>query len=203
MRWQLSSFPKCTHHAFLSHCAEDRAAFAEPLHRKLQRNAVEAWIDQSDYYYGRDSRTALKDGILRSRHAIFLITDAMLNHSRGWCHLELGYSELIQTNLTTRGGNYCNNMLPLFFVDQTDPRLPRSVWQASRDRGRFCPAFAVRRQVDWAYSEILGYLQREQSLAANYRAECGASPKLRDDLAAIPGLQDRITKFHPSRLRIR
>jgi len=175
----------------------------EPIYRKLVKNSVSSWIDQEDYYYGRDSRTALRDGLLRSRHAIFFVTDAMLNHSRGWCTLELGYSELIQTNLAARGGNYCNQLLPLFFVDQADPRLPRSVWQAIRDRGRFCPPVPIRSRVNWACNEIFDYLEREQRLANEHREAYRQSPSLRSELEGVSGMRDRVTKFEPSRLRIR
>jgi len=97
----------------------------------------------------------------------------------------------------------CNLLLPLFFVDQTDPRLPRSFRQAVRDRGRFCEAWREREQVAWAFKEIFTYLVREQSLAGNHSDECKSSPKFRDELETPPGLRDRVTKFEPSRLRIR
>ncbi|MGL5097901.1 MAG: toll/interleukin-1 receptor domain-containing protein, partial [Planctomycetia bacterium] len=82
MIWQISSFPRCEHHVFLSHCAADRADLVYPVHDQLKKHRIIPWLDNHDYSYGRDSRTALKDGLLSSRHAVFFITCNMMNYSR-------------------------------------------------------------------------------------------------------------------------
>ena len=102
MFWQITSFPKCEHHAFLSHCAEDRAVLVRPVYDRLLAAGVVPWLDQEHYYYGRDSRAALRDGILRSRHVVFFITDAMLDTPRGWCVFELAMTEVAELNFRGR-----------------------------------------------------------------------------------------------------
>jgi len=140
MLWQIRSFPKCDYHVFLSHSQEDRDPLVEPTRIKLAARNVVTWFDQQDYYYGRPSRAALRDGILKSRHTVHFITDAMLGSSRGWCVMELSLVELLQGNLQVRGGQLAHPMLPLFFVSQDDRRLARSVWQDLRDQGRVSDA---------------------------------------------------------------
>lgn len=137
MRWSIDYFPKCSHHVFLSHCAEDRANLVIPVYDALTAAGVSAWLDQVDYTYGRDSRTALKDGVLKSRHVVFFVTPDMISTGRGWCVFELAYAEILQANLLHPGGPLANVFLPLFFLPLTDPTLPRTVWQATRDRGNF------------------------------------------------------------------
>lgn len=83
MFWQIHSYPPCDHHAFLSHCADDRAWLVHPVFDELKARGIIPWLDREDYYYGRDSRTALRDGLLRSRHVVFFVTRAMLGYTRG------------------------------------------------------------------------------------------------------------------------
>ena len=85
MFWQIASYPFCEFHVFLSHCAEDRDWLILPVYDALAQRGIIPWLDREDYYYGRDSRSALRDGLLRSRHVVFFITQAMLDNSRGWC----------------------------------------------------------------------------------------------------------------------
>ena len=89
MLWTIRHFPPCSHHVFLSHSREDRADLVDPIYLQLREQRIVPWLDRHDYAYGRDSRIALQDGILRSRHVVFLITLNLLNSPRGWCALEL------------------------------------------------------------------------------------------------------------------
>jgi hypothetical protein len=200
MFWQLTSFPRCAHHVFLSHCAEDRDHLVRPVYDALVAGGVVPWLDQEDYYYGRDSRTALRDGLLRSRHAVFFVTPAMLSTARGWCVLELGLTELLELSLQVRGGKLANLFLPLFFVSQADDQLPRSVWQAVRDRGRFHHPDRDGDPTDWSRREIREYLLREQSLSRDVAEMSRQDPRFAEGLHATPGLYDRVAKFHPRRL---
>lgn len=127
MFWQIVSFPICEHHVFLSHCAADRDWLIHPVYDHLTRRGVVPWLDRDDYYYGRDSRTALRDGLLKSRHVVFFVTRAMLEYSRGWTALELAFADILQSNLTYRGGPLVNVILPLFFVDPADSDLSRFI----------------------------------------------------------------------------
>ena len=83
MHWEIQFFPLCTHHVFLSHCREDRQWLLHDVCEELQRREVIPWFDQHDYPYGRASFQALRDCVLKSRHVVFFVTDAMLSQARG------------------------------------------------------------------------------------------------------------------------
>ena len=199
MLWQVTSFPRCRHHAFLSHCQEDRAALVLPVYEQLVSRGIIPWLDQEDYYYGRSSRNALRDGVLRSRHVVFFVTHAMLTSARGWCVLELALAELMEDNFQVRGGQLAHVILPLFLVPQTDERLPRTVWQLLRDRGRFHEG--VGDQVTWCVEAIVAFLIREQELSR----EAGLLARVNPDLVVspnpAPGLLDRVIRYHPRKIQ--
>ena len=200
MLWQLTSLPECRHHVFLSHSREDHETLVRPVYDRLLAAGVKPWLDRTDYTYGRDSRTALRDAILDCRHVAFFVTDAMLKSGRGWCALELGYAELLQANLHERGGILANVALPLFLVSQTSRRLPRSVWQIARDRGAFCPVTTGTGRIDWCVRQVLHFLEDEAVLAEKWLRVAEADPGFGRRLRSTPGLLDRVTKFAPSRI---
>ncbi len=197
MLWQPLSFPKCKHHVFLSHCQDDGDSLVRPVYESLSKNGIDSFIDVADFYYGRDSRSALKDAILDSRHVIFFITDAMLNYTRGWCVLELAYAELVDSNLHFRGGKAANAMLPLFLLPQADERLPRSVWQAVRDKGRFIRPEVDRDPIAWCSQQIQEFLGRELDLSKKWAKLARENRELSADLRGVSGRFDRVTKFQP------
>ena len=186
MLWQLMSFPKCQNHVFLSHCREDRDALVRPVYKSLSEYGVISFIDVADYYYGRDSRSALKDGILDSRHVVFFITDALLNNTRGWCVLELAFAEMLDSNFHFRGGKLANAYLPLFLIPQADERLPRSVWQVVRDRGRFFDPVADGDPAVWCSLQIREFLQRESQLSQNWGTLARRNLELTKELSDCP-----------------
>lgn len=200
MLWQVAACPKCEHHVFLSHCAEDRETLVSPVYDRLVAAGITPWLDREDYYYGRDSRSALRDGILRSRHVVFFVTEAMLTVARGWCVLELALTELLELSFRVRGGQLANVFLPLFLVPQSNAELPRSVWQLARDRGRF---HVGGDPVVWCGAEIGAFLHRERQLARDVARQVKADPARDMLLGQTPGLRDRVTKFHPTRLSTR
>ena len=197
MLWQLASFPTCRYHVFLSHCQEDRDCLVGPVHERLAGAKIKSFLDIEDYYYGRDSRTALRDGILNSRHSVFFVTDAMLNSARGWCVIELAFAELLETNLHYRGGKLANFILPLFSISQADPRLPRSVWQLVRDRGRFFDPVSDGDLVEWCQREIRDFLVRERQVCKNVAQLALNDQSLTAELRKTTCLFDRVTKFQP------
>lgn len=198
MNWLIQTFPTCTHHVFLSHSAEDRATLVHPTYERLGRAGVVPWLDRHDYPSGRPSRVALRDAVLRCRHAVFFVTHAMLRQARGWCVQELAWVELLQDNLVGPGGTLLNVSLPLFFVPHEHDRLPRSVWQAARDRGVFYPGQVPR--ADWAADQIARFLAREQLLAGDQRRATLRQPDVRAGLRPRTGLLDRVTRFDPQPL---
>ncbi len=201
MFWAIQFFPRCTHHVFLSHCAEDREGLVFPLYEALRGRGVRAWLDRHDYPYGRGSRAALRDAVIVCRHVVFLVTDAMLTSARGWCVQELAWAELLQDNLLQPGGPALANVsLPLYLIDPADPRLPRSVWQSARDKGPFRAGAAP---VEWAAGQIEAFLRREERLAQEFKRYARSSDDFRQRLRAVPGLSDRVIGFDPQPLRPR
>ena len=199
MFWTIRFFSRCTYHVFLSHCAEDREALAFPLYEELRRQGVRVWLDRHDDPYGRGSRAALRDAILTCRHAVFLATDTILATSRGWCVQELAWAELLQDNLLEAGGpTLVNVTLPLYLVPPSDPRLVRSVWNSSRDRGPFHTSGTP--PVEWAAEQVMAFLKREEELVYEYKRFARADKAFRDQLRLRTGLPDRVTKFDPSRI---
>ena len=201
MFWQIASFPKCSHHVFLSHCREDRDAIVGPVYEGLKAVGVEPWLDQTDYYYGRPSREALQDAILDSRHMVFFVSDAMLRPARGWCVLELAYAEILDANLTHRGGALASPFLPLFLVDQEDSRLPFTVWQSVRDRGRFFPAESPIPVAEWCCQQIRDYLGREEEKRKKLAESVKRDRQLKLEIDRVPGLLNRVTRFQPRRIQ--
>lgn len=196
MFWQITTFPLCQHHVFLSHCAGDREWLVRPVADRLKQQQIIPWLDQEDYYYGRNSRTALRDGLLRSRHVVFFVTLAMMDYRRGWCPMELAYADLIQANLLQAGGPLVNLMLPLFFLQRNDAELTRTVWNEPRDRGEFHSA-ADGDPVDWAVCRIGDFLRREQDLALDMSKLFRRGPQRAALNERAGGLVQRVTAFDP------
>ncbi len=196
MFWQISFFPRCEYHVFLSHCALDRDWLVHPVYEELRRQGVIPWLDQEDYYYGRDSRSALRDGLLNSRHVIFFVTLAMMDYRRGWCSMELAYADLLQANLIYAGGNLINLALPLFFLDRSDPEISRTIWGVPRDSGHFYSP-TDGDPVSWAVDQIVTFLRREQTLAINMGNGIAPGQLVHSHLIARPGLIERVSAFDP------
>jgi len=51
--WKVKNFPRCTHHAFFSHCAEHRAKLVLPVFQAMQDAKYSPWFDQHHYPAGR------------------------------------------------------------------------------------------------------------------------------------------------------
>ena len=198
MLWRLKFFPACTHHVFLSHCREDRNWLVLPLYEALQQEQVIPWLDRHDYPYGRTSFSALREGILKSRHTVFLVTHGMLSQTRGWGTVELAWADLLQEDLHESGGALQNIILPLFFLPHDDERLLRSAWQAIRDRAVFCPHIDPAACVAWAVHQIGNFLTREAVRGADMMAGLRQGSKARERLEVRPGLVDRVIARYPT-----
>ncbi len=203
MFFSVRSFPKCEYHLFLSHSREDHDWLVRPAYDFLSQHTVTSFLDIEDYPIGRDSRSALKGELLLSRHVVFFITDAMLNSPRGWCILELAYSEILQSMMQFPSGHLCNYILPLFFIPQSDSTLPRSVWQLLRDRGVFAPSGCSREEASrWANQQIIKFLKKEQAYKQSMSRLAIDDPEWSRDLRKIVGLHSRATKFHPHPIKL-
>ena len=197
MLWQLRFFPACTHHVFLSHCREDRDWLVFPLFEALQRQQIIPWLDRHDYPYGRNSFGALRDGILKSRHTVFLVTRAMLAQPRGWGIIELAWADLLQEDLREPGGVLQHVILPLFFLSQDDELLLRSAWQPIRDRAVFhTPQNGA--PLDWAVRQIRGFLAREADHGVDNLAWLQQDSRACARLGKRQGLVDRVIARYPT-----
>jgi hypothetical protein len=196
MYWQVQFLPQCTHHVFLSHCREDRDWLVRPLNAALQSKAITTWLDLHDYPYGRTSLGGLRDGVLKSRHTVFLVTQAMLTQPRGWTVVELAWTHLLQENLCEAGGEMQTVALPLFFVERGSESLLRSAWQAVRDRGAFhTPADGD--PVAWATRQIIAFLLRQEERGLDNARWLAEDSQAQTRLDSRQGLIDRLTARHP------
>jgi len=168
----------------------------DAVYDELKRRGVVPWLDREDYYYGRDSRTALRDGLLKSRHTVVFITRGMMDYRRGWCSMELAYADIIQANLLHQGGTLLNFVLPLFFLDRADPELMRTVWGSLQDRGHFHRP-SDGNEVEWSVDQIVAFLRREQTLAQDLAKVAIPGQLLHDQLAGRLGFVERVTTFDP------
>jgi hypothetical protein len=50
--WRIQHLPRCTHHVFLSHCAEDRDRLVQPVYVALEEGKYSPWFDRHHYYAG-------------------------------------------------------------------------------------------------------------------------------------------------------
>jgi hypothetical protein len=197
MLWEVTWFPRCQHHVFLSHCAVDRPWLIHPVYDELCRRGVVPWLDQHHYYYGRDSRAALRDGLLRSRHAVFFITLGMMDYTRGWCPMEVAYGDLLQSNFDTAGGTLLNYELPLFFLDRSSSAIAPTIWNAMRQNGPFYDP-SNGDPVIWAVDQIVDFLRREQVLALDVAKVLVPGQPSYAALNSRTGFIQRVTHFDPS-----
>lgn len=197
MAWIADFFPPCAYHVFLSHSREDHDGLVRPVYDRLRALEIASWIDRHHYPFGADSRTALQNSLLECRHTVFFLTRSMLASPRGWCVLELAYSELLQRSLTVPAGPLSNTFLPLFFVSQADPVLPRTVWQATRDCGVFHDPEGGLDAVTWAVAEIRTFLIREARTAKQNATRAKKDVTFRESLRAPTGLRERVCRFDP------
>ena len=197
MFWQITFYPRCQHHVFLSHCAIDRPWLVHPVDEELKQRSIVPWLDRDDYYYGRPSRTALRDGLLYSRHVVYFVTLGMMDYKRGWCAMEAAYSDVLQANFVHRGGTVLNFELALFFLDHADEEIPRTIWNKFRDTGRFHHP-SNGDPVQWAVDEIVAFLHREQDLALEMTKVLLPGQPAHDALAGCPSLINRVSRFDPS-----
>jgi len=199
MLWRVEFFPFCTHHVFLSHCREDRDTLVFPLYEALHGRGIMPWLDRHEYPYGRTSFEALRDGVLKSRHCVFLVTEAMLAQPRGWSAVELAWADLLQENLREPGGALQIVALPLFFVDPGAGPVLRSAWRILLDRAPVCRV-ADGDPVAWARNQIWEFILREQERGEDIARWLQADGRARSRLNLRRGLLDRVTCRHPAML---
>lgn len=198
MLWQVSSYPDCTHHVFLSHCREDRDSLVLPVFERLQARGIVPWLDQQDYPGGRAELHALRDSMLKCRHVVFFVTENMIRQRRGWTVVELVYAELLQESLCWPGGVLQHVALPLFLFDfaKAQEHLVQSVWHLLEGR-RVAYSGGEASPVDWATDQIGSYLSREESFGRDMLGTLEHTPNLRDHVSNRPGLEGRITVLSP------
>ena len=197
MSFLIDSFPRCTHHVFLSHTGLDKVDLILPVYQRLRSQGVIPWIDQDDFAYGRDSLVALEEGVLSCRHTAFFLTPAMLSNPKGWCPVELGYADLLQRNLRGNGVDLVNVILPLILLPDPNITLPGTVWRTLADRG---PTYRPERDPDpvsWAVGAIHRFLLLEQRRAERFEQRRRKDRDFRDSLSRTPGLKQRVTVFEP------
>ena len=196
--WKVKDLPRCTHHVFLSHCAEDRARLVLPVFQELQNAAYSPWIDQHHYPAGQDACEALREGIVRCRHVVYFVTAEYLRQGRGWNSIENAYSNLLQANLHDRGLELCHIQFPLVFLPKSHPTLARSAWGPLVHRARFySPGRVDGAAVGWATQQIIDFIKQEEKRGADLAIQVQHDPGFHPLLAAEPNLLRRVMCADP------
>ena len=196
--WKVRLFPRCTHHVFLSHCAEDRLRLVQPVYAALEAAKYQPWLDRHHYPLGQGAFEALREEILRCRHVVYFVTAPFLSQGRGWNSTENAYANLLQENLRFESYELCHVQLPLFFVRRDNVTLQRSAWAPLINRGRFYPAARVDSgAVNWAAKEIEAFIQQEERRGVLVAAQVENDPSFRPLLTAEPNLLRRIMCADP------
>ena len=191
--WRVRYFPRCTHHVFLSHCAEDRDRLARPVYRELENAKFSPWLDEHHYPVGQGAFEALREGILCCRHVVYLVTARFLSQGRGWNSVENAYANLLQENLRFGSLEVCHIQYPLFFVPRSHVTLQRSAWASLVQRGRFYPRRTFDSgAVSWAVQEITAFIQQEEKRGVSLAIQLQNDPGFRPLLTAEPNLLRRI-----------
>lgn len=140
---------------------------------------------------------ALREAILKCRHVVYLVTEAMLSQGRGWSVVEKSYAGLLQDSLTEDGLELSHVELPLFFLSMRNADLPRAVWNSVRYRGRFSPGHAD--YVAWAAEEIRRFVADEKARGLEFARDLDRDLRFRERLDGRnqPGLIDRICARYP------
>jgi TIR domain-containing protein len=197
MFWTISSFPKCGYHVFLSHSSEDKPWLVDPLSERLQSIQRIPWLDRRDFPLGANRYHALQNNILKSRHVVYLITEATLDRARGWQVLEMAYGGILQDNLCCGIDLSCVE-LPLFFVDRTHPVLSLSVWQrlllnAGPNQFHRPPDDPV----EWSADVIETFIRQQENFAAVLSYSIAHDPTIQAYVDARHGLADRVAARYP------
>jgi hypothetical protein len=196
--WRICQFPRCTHHVFLSHCAEDRTRLVQPVCDALRNAKYSPWLDKHDYPLGQGAFEALREGILFCRHVAYFVTAAFLSQGRGWNSAENAYANLLQENFRLRSIELCHIQLPLFFVPQGHLILSRSAWGPLVQRGRFYPAGRVDGgAMNWATAEITDFIKQEEARGVCLAVQVQNDPGFQPWLATEVNLLRRIMCADP------
>ncbi len=196
--WRVRYLPPCTHHVFLSHCAENRVGLVQPVYNALEESQYSPWLDRHDYPRGQDAFAALREGIILCRHVVYFVTEAFMSQGRGWNSVETAYSDLLQKSFLQFGLELCHIQFPLFFVPQSHPVLQRSVWGSLAQRGRFYPPGKVDDgAVDWTTQEVASFIKQEESRGASLAIQIQNDPSFQRLLEEEDNLLSRVMCADP------
>ena len=196
--WSVRHLPRCTHHVFLSHCAEDRDRLVKPVCTALEDAKYFPWFDQHHYPAGQGAFEALREGIIHCRHVVYFVTARFVAQGRGWSVVENAYASLLQENLRHSSLEVCHVQFPLFFVPRGHLVLPRSVWGAAIAAGTvLSPWTSGRRAKAWATREIISFIQQEERRGLSLAEQIQTDPGFQPWLAAEPNLLRRVMVADP------
>lgn len=191
--WRVHHLPRCTHHVFLSHCAEDRDRLVQPVYTALEHARYFPWFDKHHYPAGQGAFEALREGIIHCRHVVYFVTAKFLTQGRGWNSVENAYSNLLQENLRFASLELCHVQFPLFFVPHGNVIMQKSAWGPLIQRGRFYPPGRVDGgAVTWAHKAITTFIEQEERRGVSLAIQVQNDPGFQPLLTAEPNLLRRV-----------
>ncbi len=104
--------------AFISYGRADSKDFAIELHRSLESQGYDLWLDQNDIPFGVDFPEEIKQGIAKSQNFLFIISPHAI-HSP-YCKEEIDYAV-----------KYNKRILPLLHVE----KINKQIWQQRNPKG--------------------------------------------------------------------
>jgi TIR domain len=162
---EIQDWPSPRFHVFLSHVAEDRNRLIEHVHRKLIKNRITPWYDQTDYPAGMEPIDTLQESLLNCHHVVYFITACNLSQGRGWSSAERAISSRINRHFHISSHAVHHYELPLFLVPHHHTETARSIWNPLRQGGKQCPhRIGTENSIDWAVNVITRFVSEQQEL---------------------------------------
>jgi TIR domain-containing protein len=200
--WTPKFWPRVAFHVFLSHSAEDRLSLINPVDRELRTKQIIPWVDYHKYPAGRNPMEALRTEVLRCRHVVYFITNAVLKQGRGWTATERAFVDQMQSRLHFNGVEFQHVELPLIFTEPNDPSLLRSVWSPLIPKAKFFRLSRRKREsrVAWSVRTIEQFLQEEESWATVVGSRLATDPAARAAFDVETEILQRLRAVDPTQL---
>lgn len=187
---EIQDWPSPKFHVFLSHVAEDRDRLIGHVHRKLIKNRITPWYDQTDYPAGMEPIDTLQESLLRCHHVVYFITACNLSQGRGWSSAERAISSRINRHFHIAAHGVHHYELPLYFVPHNHTETARSIWNPLRQIGQICPhRIGTEKAIDWAVDVITKFVIEQQLVRREILTKIAGNALLKSQIDQYRGMK--------------